>query len=178
MLKLMNALKVPNVPGSWHQLKTIVSKTENKEQKQELIKSTLFFCQECEQQSSNSKKCTNTSCSNNRTGLVSLHSLLLLNIRPQLEQVLKSIEKDDLNLTFASNSNRSSEMFDIQHGAMYRNVVYALRNQSKKLFITFTCNIDGAALYTSSEQSMWTFTACINELRRSIRFNMENMIGE
>lgn len=83
-----------------------------------------------------------------------------------------------LGLISESNSHRSSDMFDIQHDNMYRNVVYSLRNQRKKLFITLTCNIDGAALHTSSEQSMWTFTACINELRRSIRFNLENMIGE
>ncbi|CAF4938290.1 unnamed protein product [Rotaria sp. Silwood1] len=49
-------------------------------------------------------------------------------------------------------------------------------NERQPNFISLTCNIDGVAVYTSSEQSMWTFTACINELKRTIRFSMENII--
>lgn len=178
IIRLLKALKVANVPSSWHRLKRIIRQTKRGEKEQTSIESTLFFCSECHQQSANSNTCINAHCSNNQSGSTSLHCFIVMNIEKQIEHVLRSINIDDLNLTFVSDWNKSSEMADVQHGNIYRNIVYSLRNQNRKLFITLTCNIDGAALYTSSEQSMWTFTACINELRRSIRFNMENMIGE
>lgn len=178
ILRLLKALKVSNVPSSWHRLKRIIRRTKRGQEEQTSIESTLFFCSECNQQSTDPNACINERCPNKHNGSTSLHCFIILNIEKQIQHVLRSIDVDDLNLTFASNWNASSEMADVQHGNIYKNIVYSLRNQDRKLFITLTCNIDGAALYTSSEQSMWTFTACINELRRSIRFNMENMIGE
>ncbi|CAF4898393.1 unnamed protein product [Rotaria sp. Silwood1] len=67
-------------------------------------------------------------------------------------------------------------MTDIQDGHVYTNILYSLENERQSKFISLTCNIDGVAVYTSSEQSMWTFIACINELKRTIRFSIENII--
>lgn len=69
-------------------------------------------------------------------------------------------------------------MADIQDGYVYKNIVHSLENERQSQFISLTCNIDGAAVYTSNEQSMWTFTACVNELKRTKRFSIENIIGK
>lgn len=166
------------MPSSWHRLKRIIRETKKRQKEQTSISSTLFFCSECHEQSRDSNTCVNENCSSNHKGSTTLHSFIVMDIGKQIHQILRSINIDDLNLARGADWSEPSEMADVQHGNIYRNIIYSLRNQDRKLFITLTCNIDGAALYTSSEQSMWTFTACINELRRSIRFNMENMIGE
>ncbi|CAF4372584.1 unnamed protein product, partial [Rotaria sordida] len=56
------------------------------------------------------------------------------------------------------------------------NILRTLNNQRESNFITLTCNIDGVAVYSNSKQHMWTFTACINEIKRTLRFNIENII--
>jgi len=100
-----------------------------------------------------------------------------MNIQQQIEQILKLIDRNDLHLTTQTLREPTASMTDIYHGHVYQNIVHLLRNEHHRLFISLTCNIDGVAVYTSSEQSMWTFTASINELNRSIRFDIEKIIG-
>ncbi|CAF4177474.1 unnamed protein product, partial [Rotaria sordida] len=85
--------------------------------------------------------------------------------------------RNDLHLPADKYRNSKKSMTDIQDGHVYTNILHSLENERQSKFISLTCNIDGAAVYTSSEQSMWTFTACINELKRTIRFSIENIIG-
>ncbi|CAF1457563.1 unnamed protein product [Rotaria sordida] len=84
--------------------------------------------------------------------------------------------RNDLHLPADKYRNSKKSMTDIQDGHVYTNILHSLENERQSKFISLTCNIDGAAVYTSSEQSMWTFTACINELKRTIRFSIENII--
>ncbi|CAF1518863.1 unnamed protein product, partial [Rotaria sordida] len=86
--------------------------------------------------------------------------------------------RNDLHLPADKYRNSKKSMTDIQDGHVYTNILHSLENERQSKFISLTCNIDGAAVYTSSEQSMWTFTACINELKRTIRFSIENIIDK
>lgn len=178
MLKLLIALKVPHIPSSWYKLKGYVKKTEEAPQvKQQMIDSTLYFCPECQQQSIDACKCTNEKCSFFSNTLIPPHTFLVMNIQQQIQQILKSIDQDDLHLQAQPSTVFTTPMTDIYHGRVYKNIIESLRNEQHNHFISLTCNIDGVAVFTSSEQSMWTFTACLNELDRLIRFNMENIIG-
>jgi hypothetical protein len=178
ILKLLTTLKVPNVPSSWFKLKERIKGTEEASQeKQRMIDSTLYFCPECQQESADPDKCTNQNCSFYSNTSIHPHTFMVMNIEQQIEQVLKSIDQDDLQLSAQKSKEIITSMTDIYHGRVYRNIIHSLRNEHHKLFISLTCNIDGVAVYTSSEQTMWTFTACLNELNRSIRFNMEKIIG-
>ena len=103
--------------------------------------------------------------------------LLVMNVKQQIEQLLLSVNREDLHLPRQIESP-SLAMKDIYYGQVYANLFRSLQNEDKKLSLSLSCNIDGVAVYTSSEQSMWTFTACVNELRRSIRFDLERIIGE
>jgi hypothetical protein len=178
LLKLLTTLKVPNVPSSWYKLKQLVGRTEEPEESQQLIESTLYFCPECEQQSNNPDTCTNPNCLYNTNTLIPPHSFMVMNIQQQIEQVLKSIDRNDLDLPTTAAVEPRTSMTDIQHGRVYANIIRSLHHERRRIFVTLTCNIDGVAVYTSSEQTMWTFTACINELRRSIRYSIENIIGQ
>ena len=178
ILKLLTALKVPRIPATWFKLKTLIKRSDEVHQEQkEMIDSTLFFCPECEQESTDSNKCTNENCLSYSNSLLPPHTFMVFNIQQQIEQVLKSIDGTDLNLSIQTSKDFPASMSDIYHGRVYKDVLRLLEPESQRLFISLTCNIDGAAVYTSSEQSMWAFTACINELNRSIRFDMDKIIG-
>ena len=178
LLKLLTILRVPNVPLSWHQLKKQIKKADQSiGVDQKTIDATVYFCSECEQESTSPEKCTNKDCSQHENVSTTPHTLLVMNVKQQIEQLLLSVNREDLHLPRQMESP-SLPMKDIYNGQVYANLFRSLQNEDKKLFISLSCNIDGVAVYTSSEQSMWTFTACVNELRRSIRFDLERIIGE
>jgi len=179
LLKLLSLFKVPNVPSSWYKLKQVISRCQEKPiKKEKLIDLTLFFCPECGNESSDANTCTNKSCSYNTNTIIRPHTCLIMNIHQQIEQVLQSINRNDLDLPTARFKDSPNSMTDIQDGRVYTNIMRSLKNEHQPNFITLTCNIDGISVYTSSEQSMWSFTACINELKRTIRFSIENIIGK
>lgn len=179
-LKLLTLLKVPNVPSSWYKLKQAVDKVQEKpKEKQNVIDSTLYFCPACETQSSSPDKCTNQPCQYSRNILMPPHIFMVMNIEQQIQQILKAINNSHLNISTSRFTDLNSlSMKDIQHGRVHMNASRALNNQHDSKFITLTCNIDGVKVYTNSEQSMWTFTACINEIKRTQRFSIENIIGK
>jgi hypothetical protein len=178
LLKLLAILRVPNVPLSWHQLKEQIKRAERSTGvDQRTIDSTVYFCPECEQESAKPDKCTNKDCSPSGNVSTTPHTLLVMNVKQQIEQLFLSVNREDLHLPRRI-ENPSLPMKDIYYGQVYANVFRSLQTEHKKLFVSLSCNIDGVAVYTSSEQSMWTFTACVNELRRSIRFDLERIIGE
>ena len=179
LLRLLAVLKVPNVPSSWHKLKHIINRSETKSiEKTQMIDSTIYFCPKCEHESNNSEKCTNQYCSYKSNTLIPPHRCMIMNIRHQIKRVLKSINQHDLHFPATQSSDFAISMTDIQHGNVYTKILRSLKHEDQPKFISLICNIDGVAVYTSSEQSMWTFTACINELKRSIRFSIENIIGK
>ena len=90
ILKLLTALKVPNVPSSWFKLKQLIKRTEEApREKQRMIDSTLYFCPECQQESADPCKCTNQNCSFYSNTLIPPHTFMVMNIEQQIEQVLK-----------------------------------------------------------------------------------------
>jgi hypothetical protein len=179
LLKLLALLNVPNVPSSWHKLKKIINRSEEKPNEiQEMIRATLYFCPECGSESNDRDKCTNQLCPYNTNVLIPPHVFMIMNTQQQIEQILRSINQNDLQLSATRCRNSAISMTDIQDGRVYTNILRSLKNERQPNFITLTCNIDGIAVYTSSEQTIWTFTACINELKRKIRFNIDNIIGK
>ncbi|CAF2052482.1 unnamed protein product [Rotaria magnacalcarata] len=174
---MLITLKVPRVPASWYKLTEIVKRTEDtSKSNQQIIDSTCYFCPECEQESTNPSKCTNAKCSYYFNCLVTPHTFMVMNIQQQIEEVLRSTHQNDLDLSPQTSTESTTSLIDIHNRDVYKNIVHSLRNENHKFFISLTCNIDGTAVYTSNEQRMWTFIACLNELKRSIRFNIEKMI--
>ena len=142
-----------------------------------MIDCTLYFCSLCENESKNANKCTNPSCPFSVGPLIPPHTFLIMNIQKQIQQILKSINRTDLHLCSTNYSTSNKSVNDVLDGNVYKDIVNVLKTERQSKFIPLTCNIDGVSVYTSSEQSMWTFTACINEVNRAIRVSMENIIG-
>lgn len=177
ILSLLVSLGVPRVPSSWHRLKSLLMTNDDQQTNQKLVDQILYFCPQCEQQSTNSKKCNNVTCSYSIDTTIPPHKFMVINVQKQLEQILKSIDVDDINVT-AVQSSESQLMRDVKDGQVYSDVIRSLENENHRLFLSLTCNVDGAAVYSSSEQTMWTMIGCINELQRSIRFKIDKVIGE
>ena len=176
-LKLLLILRVPNVPLSWHKLKESIKKAEGESNvDRRTIDATLYFCPDCEQESTKPDRCTNKECGCYANPSTAPHTFLVLNVKQQIEQLFLSIDRGDLHLNKGM-ATSSLPMTDIYHGQVYQNILRSLQNEQHNSFVSLSCNIDGVAVYTSSEQSMWTFTACLNELKRSIRFDLERIIG-
>ena len=177
-LELLANLRVPNVPLSWHKLKENIRKAEGESKvDRRTIDATLYFCPDCEQESTKSDRCMNKECGCYANPSTAPHSFLVMNVKQQMEQLFLSIDREDLHLN-KEMARSSLPMTDVYHGQVYRSVLRSLQHEEHNSFVSLTCNIDGVAVYTSSEQSMWTFTACLNELKRSIRFNLERIIGD
>ena len=156
-LKLLRILNVPHVPTSWYKVKQLIQRTQKVPDDNDLIESTLYFCPECEEQSNEPNRCTNANCSSAINPSIYPHSFMVMNIRKQTEHILRSIDRRDLHLSSSARLNQKRFMSDICDGRVYRNVARSLRTERERLFLTLTCNIDGAAVYTSSEQTMWNF---------------------
>ncbi|CAF1588755.1 unnamed protein product [Didymodactylos carnosus] len=102
-----------------------------------------------------------------------------MNIKQQIEQVLKSTDRNDLNFPTTGTTQSLTSMTDIQHGHVYTHVIHSLQHERSRVFITLTCNTDDIAVYTSSEQTMWTFTARINEFANLLdTLNLHQLVGE
>lgn len=179
LIKLLKMLNVPNVPATWHRLKQTILKTgDSKEKNSSIIKSITLYCPQCNEKSFSSNKCTNDKCLFQFNKVIQPHTFFLMDIRQQIQQILKSIDRNDLRLSRQLDKDSATLMRDIQDGSIYNNILKTLSNERNRDFISLTCNIDGVSVYSNSEQSMWTFTACINELKRSIRFGIEKIIGK
>ena len=176
-LQLLTILRVPNVPSSWHKLKENIKKAEDESNdERRTIDATLDFCPDCEQESAKPDRCTNQECVCHANLSKAPHTFLVMNVKQQIEQLFRSIDREDLHLNRGMTTS-SLPMTDVYHGQVYRSILRSLRHEEHNSFVSLSCNIDGVAVYTSSEQSMWTFTACLNELERSIRFDLERIVG-
>lgn len=177
ILGLLKSLGVSKVPSSWQRLKTLLGSNENEETKRKIVDQMLYFCPECEQESTNSNKCTNDACSYSIHPSIAPHKFLVMNVEKQLKEVLTSINANDIDLS-VTRTSESQSIGDVKDGDVYSQVIYSLKDEHHRLFMSLTCNVDGAAIYTSSEQSMWIFIGCINELHRSIRFDIDKILGK
>ena len=64
-------------------------------------------------------------------------------------------------------------MKDITDGAAYDRI---LSEESSSRFVSLLMNVDGIQVAKSSNTSLWVISFAINELKRTERFKMENMI--
>lgn len=177
ILALLRSLRVTKIPSSWQRLKScLMANNKNLSKNEQLIEQTIYFCPQCEVESNDPTKCTNQKCPYFVSTPIRPHKFLLLNIHQQIVQILNSINHHDLELSTLI--NESDSMTDIRDGHVYCEINRSLQNEYHHLFISLVCNIDGAAVYTSSEQSMWTIIGCINEIRRQIRFDIDKIIGK
>ncbi|CAF1669695.1 unnamed protein product, partial [Didymodactylos carnosus] len=69
-------------------------------------------------------------------------------------------------------SRANEEVKDIQDGKVYKQIA---RNETQQ-FITLLMNVDGIQVGNSTDVSLWLITMAINEIKRSERFKVKNVI--
>lgn len=164
--RLLHLLGVPNVPFDFRSIERNldVNKDHILDGKRHVV------CSACGQKGINESKCDNSKCEHNAgfTTTPTIHCTFRL--LPQITSIL------DRNALMSQPDCRSLSVADVQEGRVCRRIVAQEGVvDPKKRFVTFLLNSDGILLKKCS-RSVWITCMVINELHRSIRFDMENII--
>ena len=131
-----------------------------------------YLCPVCCEASSSSNYCSNISCIHHSSFTQSPLHYLRLPILPQLREILYNT--CSMNFEQQQRFSSSSDILnDIYDGESYQNII---KNQQGKEFLSFLMNVDGIQVANNSTTSLWAFTLVINEIKRSERFKLKNII--
>ncbi|CAF3413639.1 unnamed protein product [Rotaria sp. Silwood2] len=91
---------------------------------------------------------------------------------PQLRDILSHTQELNFEQQQRSSSNIGI-IDDIYDGEKYQDII---KKEKGKEFLTLIMNVDGIEVSKSSSSSLWIFTFVINEIKRSERFKLKNVI--
>ncbi len=142
-----------------------------------------FFCYVCSKDFGLLRNVTEVVCGNKNCKALNVATdpnkwryFVSFDVLPQLQGLLNKtgvIEKlvEPRDVINQSNDNVIRDVYD---GAMYKRFVNRFCLSSNIKYLSFTFNTDGAALYTSSNGSIWIVFLMINELPPVLR--MQNLL--
>jgi hypothetical protein len=163
---LLRSLGVPNVPFYFRSIERNLDTNNDRilDGKRQVV------CSACGHQGVNEFKCGNSKCEHSVRFTTPPTVLCTFQLLPQITSIL------DRNDILAEPDYRSLSVADVHEGGLCRRIVAGERMADpNKRFVTFLLNSDGVLLKKFS-RSIWITCMVINELPRSIRFNMENVI--
>lgn len=131
-----------------------------------------YLCPVCCEASSSPVHCKNTSCTQYSSFTQSPFHYLRLPILPQLREILYHTYPINIDQQQIPSSN-IDVMNDIYDGKAYQNII---KKQQGNEFLTFLMNADGIQVSNNSTTSLWIFTLAINEIKRTERFKLKNII--
>ena len=131
-----------------------------------------FICPVCCETSTSSRRCKNVNCTQHSRFRTSPIQYLHLSMLEQLKDILTCAKELNLNQQKRPSSN-NDVLDDIYDGEKYQNII---KNEKEKHFLTLTMNVDGVQLAKDSNTSLWIFTFAINEIKRSERFKLKNIV--
>ncbi|CAF1432883.1 unnamed protein product, partial [Rotaria sordida] len=168
LCKLLKLLKTTNCPINFSRVKRLFLPNSSP-----LPSSMItYLCPICCELSSSSGHCSNTSCTQHSSFTQSPFHYLRLPILPQLREILYNT----CSINFEQQQRFSSSndiLNDIYAGKAYQNII---ENQQGEEFLTFLMNVDGIQVANNSTTSLWIFTLVINEIKRTERFKLKNII--
>jgi len=133
----------------------------------------FFICRTCSTISYSQAGCPNAQCQQFNTFSQPPFECMVMPIVAQLRDIL--LRGPNLNMNHQNESRQlphDEKIRDIYDGEVYQRV---LMNENGH-FLSLTMNIDGIQVAKSSSNSLWIVTFAINEIRRSERFKMKNII--
>jgi hypothetical protein len=119
--------------------------------------------------SSNEKYCSNTACDQKKEFSIKPPVFIRMPLRPQIQDILSRLPS---NLFQQNSSSTMSHSSNISEGALYKNVI----EKEGDNFISLVMNVDGIEISKSSTSSLWVITFVINELKKSERFQIQNVL--
>ena len=164
ILRLMRQFSI-DVPSSYKSMKNLFRQQFGDEKPTPIVK---YICPSCSLSSTSATACS--SCSNTFPIDVSPVSFFNFDVTSQIEHILR--QSPDLRLASDTQRNRTN-LRDIVDGVSYQRLLLAEEGNN---FITLTMNIDGVCPNRDSTLSIWPIFLVINEIRRSKRFALENLV--
>ncbi|CAF4238175.1 unnamed protein product [Rotaria socialis] len=139
--------------------------------------STIVVFQLCEMIAQSTDKCSNIDCSENIGFKLKPYTYTYFNIRRQIEQILQRETKINFQTTssLSTASSSSSILTDVKDGRIYHDFLSKI-NIPDCHYITLTLSTDGVQIGTSTEKSLWLITLTINEINKSERLSLHNVI--
>lgn len=125
----------------------------------------------CCESSPSAHHCINTNCSQHSSYRLSPLQYLQLPMLPQLRDILSHTQ--ELNFEQQRRSSNIGIIDDIYDGEKYQDII---KKEKGKKFLSLLMNVDGIEVSKSSSSSLWIFTFIINEIKRSERFKLKNVI--
>ncbi|CAF4637113.1 unnamed protein product, partial [Rotaria sp. Silwood2] len=163
---LLRSLGVQDVPADFRSIERNI--LENQETVLQGKKYTI--CPKCGNKGIVSSKCENVKCSSSAGFKSTPTTLCIFKLLPQIISILER------HCIMPETDYNDSRITDVQEGQIRRNLIHQERmHNPDKQIITFLLNSDGIVLKKIS-RSIWVTCMIINELPRSIRYNINNVI--
>ncbi|CAF1176624.1 unnamed protein product, partial [Didymodactylos carnosus] len=179
VLWLLKRCQVQNVPSSYqaivYKLRAAEKKKRQEQQESnstfdELITTTTSctFCPQCGNISRSINHCQDENCQQSIAyDEQQPIGFLEFDIKHQIMQILPRQE-----VQFTTHLNDDVPVSDIINSPCYKRI----SNNERGRFITLTMNVDGIAIDTAGETSIWVIMFIINEIKRQQRYLMSSCI--
>lgn len=166
---LLRLAKASNCPTNFESIKRLLVPNPSSS----LPLNHFFICHTCSSISNSQNHCSNSNCKEFKTFSQPPFECMILPIVSQLRDILRRGPRLLLDhRKKRAETQANDKIRDIYDGDVYRKI---LLNESDD-FLSLTMNIDGIQVSKSSSHSLWIVTFVINEIRRSERFKMKNVI--
>ncbi|CAF1681668.1 unnamed protein product [Rotaria sp. Silwood1] len=163
--RILNAFNVPNMPKDFRGVMSHIKKNNPTL----LHGNQSFICPSCFNRSLNASKCNVKGCQSASSYVRTPTSVSTFPILPQIIAIL---ERENLaSLTYESDQCRDV-MNSQRH---YEIVMKEKQTHPGRNIVTLTLNSDGTLIKRLS-RSLWITCACINELPRRKRFEINNIL--
>ena len=113
--------------------------------------------------------CSNINCDENKSFSKQPPIFVRMPLKSQIQNILSHFPSN----YFQQNSNSMlTNSSNISEGAIYKKIV----EKEGENFISLVVNVDGIEISKSSKSSLWIVTFIINELKKSERFQIQNVL--
>lgn len=164
-IRILSTFNVPNLPKDFRGVMAEVKKGHSKI----LHGNHSFICPSCFRKSSNCSKCIFNGCESSISYVRTPTSVITFLVAFQLISIL---ERENL----VSSEYVPGECSDVLNSKRHQEIIMREKQSDlNKNIITLTINSDGTLVKRVS-RSLWMTCVCINELPRTKRFQVNNMI--
>ncbi|CAF4129488.1 unnamed protein product [Rotaria socialis] len=167
LCKLLKLMKMPNCPINFYRVKRHLLPNASASPSS----LTTYICPVCCEASTSPNRCSDVNCTQHTGFRTSPISYLRIPILQQLREILAHTHA--LNFEQQKSASNIDTMNDIYDAETYQRII---KKEAGKNFLTLLMNVDGIQVAKSSNLSLWIFTLVINEIKRSERFKLKNVI--
>ncbi|CAF4767110.1 unnamed protein product, partial [Rotaria sp. Silwood2] len=167
LYKLLKLLKIPNCPMNFYKIKRLLLPKSSAS----ISSLVTYICQVCCEASTSSDRCSNVNCTQHACFLTPHLHYLRFSILQQIQEILAHTPA--LNFEQQQCFPDIDVINDIYDAEAYQHI---MKKEAGNNFLSLIMNVDGIEVTKNSGLSLWIFTFVINEIKRSERFKLKNII--